>query len=241
MGLWIFLGRVGGSRRGKIQVKLPSGLQLGDRLTLGKGTKGASHRVRSRIVDWGFLRMKRALLGLLLMPLLLGLLSRGLSAQVSTKGASLPVILEVMNYHFTMGRQIPSVFLRVLSDGSVECHSLRATGPEANVVKKKVLTPGAVQEVKGVVEQSELLDAKRRYERTHPVFDSWMEWDIRIPRTTGTQDIAIAAFASTPLREGHYSIAVARLGCLISKLRDEVYGDEPDYRRRECKNISMAQ
>jgi|HubBroStandDraft_1064217.scaffolds.fasta_scaffold00024_79 hypothetical protein len=183
---------------------------------------------------------RKAAVGLLLMLPMLDTLPRGLRAQVSTEDGSLPVILEVMNYHFTMGHKIPSVFLRVLSDGSVECRSLRTTGPEASVVKKKVLAPEEVKEVKAVIEQPELRDVKSRYELTHPIIDSWMEWDIRIPRTAGTQDIAIAAFASTPLGDGPYPIAVARLGCLTSKLRDEVYGDEPDYRRRECKNISMA-
>lgn len=182
------------------------------------------------------LRRGEAML-LLLMPLVLGALSHDLRGQERTEGPALPVILQVMNYHFTMGRKIPSVFLKVLSDGTVECNSLRATGPEADVTKKKVLTPVEFQGVKEVIDRSTLLDAKKRYELTHPVIDSWMEWDIRIPRAEGSQEIAIAAFASTPLRDGPYPPAVVRLGCTISKLRDDVYGDEPDYRRNECKEI----
>ena len=177
---------------------------------------------------------------LLLVAVVLGVLSHDLRAQARTEGASLPVIVEVMNYHFTMGHKISSVFLKVLSDGTVECHSLRATGSEANVVKTKVLTPDEFREVKEVIDQSKLPDAKKRYELTHPVIDSWMEWGIRIPRTTGAQDIAIAAFASTPLGDGSYPIEVVKLGCLISKLRDEVYGNEPDYRRRECKQVPVT-
>jgi hypothetical protein len=189
-------------------------------------------------MDRSTLRTAEFVVGLLLMPLVLDVLSHDLRGQERTEGAPLPVIVEVMNYHFTMGRKIPSVFLKVLSDGTVECHSLRSAGPEANVVKTKVLTPDEFHEVKEVIDQSKLLHAERRYELTHPVIDSWMEWHIRIPRAEGEQDIAIAAFASTPLRDDPYPIAVVRLGCTISKLRDEVYGDEPQYRRSECKKIS---
>jgi hypothetical protein len=181
----------------------------------------------------------RATILLSLMLLILGVLSYDLRSQERTEGSPLPVIVEVTNYQFTMGKKIASVFLKVLSDGTVECHSLRTTGPEANVVKKKALTPHELHEVKEVIDQSKLLDAKTKYELTHFVFDSWVEWDIRIPRIAGAQEIAIAAFASTPLRDGPYPMAVVRLGCTISKLRDEVYGDEPDYRRSECKQVAL--
>jgi hypothetical protein len=103
-----------------------------------------------------------------------------------------------------------------------------------------VLTPDEFQEVKEVISQSALPDAKGRYELTHPVMDSWTEWDIRMPRAEGTQEISIASFASTPLRNGPYPIAVVRLGCTISNLRQQVYGDEPDYRRSECKTFSIT-
>jgi hypothetical protein len=176
---------------------------------------------------------------LLLMPLVLCVFSPESLGQARTERASAAVIVDVMNYHFTMGHKIPSVFLKVLSDGTVECGSLRATGPEANVVKKKLLTPEELREVTEAIDRSKLLHTEARYELTHPVIDSWMEWDITIPRAEGVQDITIAAFASTPLRDGPYPIAVVRLGCTISRLRDEVYGDEPAYRRNECKNVSM--
>jgi hypothetical protein len=51
---------------------------------------------------------------LLLVAVVLGVLSHDLRAQARTEGASLPVIVEVMNYHFTMGHKISSVFLKVL-------------------------------------------------------------------------------------------------------------------------------
>jgi hypothetical protein len=151
------------------------------------------------------------------------------------------MIVEVTNYHFTRDQKIPSVYLKVFSDRSVECHTLGVTGREADVVKKKELTQDEFKEFLAVVDQSELLGAKKRYELTHNVFDSWMEWDVRIPRPAGVQDIAIAAFTpGSGAVEGFYPNAVVKLGCSISKLRDEVYGDEPGFRRRECKEISTA-
>jgi hypothetical protein len=188
-------------------------------------------------MDRSISRTAEFVVGLLLVALLLDVLSHELRGQERTEGAPLPVILEVVNYHFTIGRKIPSVFLKVLSDGTVECQSLKGAGTEGNVVRTKALTPDEFQKVKKVIDQSKLLDAKEKYELTHPVIDSWMEWHIKIPRTDGEQDIAIAAFASSPLREGSYPIAVVRLGCTISKLREEAYGDEPDYRRGECKRF----
>jgi hypothetical protein len=53
-----------------------------------------------------------------------GALSNDLRGQEGTHGPPLPVVMQVMNYHFTMGRKIPSVFLKILSDGTVECYSL---------------------------------------------------------------------------------------------------------------------
>jgi hypothetical protein len=49
------------------------------------------------------------------------------------------VILEVMNYHFTVGKKIPSVYLRVFSDGTAECHTEKYMGLETDVVKTRIL------------------------------------------------------------------------------------------------------
>jgi hypothetical protein len=174
------------------------------------------------------------------MLLAVDVISHELCSQAVAERLPAPVIIEVTNSHFTMGRVISGDYLKVLGDGTVECHTLKFTGKEVDVVKKKQLTPNEVREFKVILDQAELLGARQRYGLTRGVFDSWMEWNIRIPRAVTVQNISIAGFARTPLKEGSYPNAVLKLGCSISRLRDEVYGDEPDWRRSECKNILSA-
>ena len=50
--------------------------------------------------------------------------------------ASRKLLLEVVNKHFTVRRHIPSAYLRVYSDGTLECHSEKFWD-EANIVKHK--------------------------------------------------------------------------------------------------------
>ncbi len=141
---------------------------------------------------------------------------------------STPIILEVINKHFTMGRQIPSVYLRVLSDGTVECHALRYNR-EPDVIKKKSLTPDEFSKLKDVLENRELLNVQKRYELVHQVLDSWMEWNIAVPHEGDTQKIQVLNFS--PAEEGEknpYPDVLEKLGCSIWKLRYETYGDETD-------------
>lgn len=162
---------------------------------------------------------------------------RGQTTIGSPDVSSSRVLLEVINRHFTIGRKIPSVYLRIFSDNTVECRPLAYTGKEVGTVKKKVLTPREFEIVKGVIDEPELLKVKRRYELTHPVFDSWMEWDIKIQHPGRVQDVTIANFSPGSERgpSQPYPDALVALGCSISKLRGEVCGDEPDYRRSACE------
>ena len=113
---------------------------------------------------------------------------------------------------------------------------MRFSGKEADSIKKKVLSDREFQEVEDAVMQVNGLGGKQKYGLTHIVLDSWMEWDIKIPRITGDQDISMADFGSTPLGAGTYPFEVERLGCLISGLRDEAYGDERVRRANNCRN-----
>jgi hypothetical protein len=157
-----------------------------------------------------------------------------LCSQAAAEAASAPVVLDVMNYHVTMGRRIPSVYVRVFSDRTVECDPLQ--GPrEPGAVKKMMLEEEEFRNLLPAVENTNYLGANQNYSLTHMVVDSWMQWDIKIPRTTGEQEISIADFASTPLLSGTWPIEVEKLGCSIARLRNEVYGDEREYRLSNCK------
>ncbi len=162
----------------------------------------------------------------------------------STKSEAPPrIILEVINKHFTIGLKIPSVYLRAFSDGTVECHTVRYTGHEADIVKRNTLTPDELSTVRAILENQELLDVKKRYELVNPVIDSWMEWDIAVPHNSGTERIRVLNFSPGSAWETNtpYPDALGRLGCSIWKLRYETYGDEiyenkPSYLADGCKN-----
>jgi hypothetical protein len=187
-----------------------------------------------------FLRAHTLLGGLFTLLALGGLLHEvhGQTTIESSHGSAAQVILEVKNKHFTVGRKIPSVYLRVFSDRSVECHSLKYTGDEVDIVKKKTLTPDEFERVRALVDQPELLNVRKRYGLMRTVVDSWMEWDIKLQHAGRVQNITVAAFSprSARGRNRPYPDALVKLGCSISTLRDEVCSYEPGYQLRdECE------
>jgi hypothetical protein len=152
------------------------------------------------------------------------------------------MILEVINRHFTVGQKIPSVYLRVLSDRTATCHLLNSTGKDTGIVKEKTLTPEEFERLKAQLDRPDLRKVKRRYDLTHSVFDSWMEWDISVPHADRLQDITVADFSPSPTRGSSqpYPDALVMVGCSISMLRDEVCGDERDYRRSNCEKVLLG-
>lgn len=160
----------------------------------------------------------------------------GLQANSSAR-----LVIEVINRHFTVGRKIRSVYLRVYSDGMAECH-MEKYWDEPDVVKRKMLGPADLQQLQAVLDGPELLRVKKNYGLMAPVIDSWMEWDIRVPHGWHTEEIRVLNFSPASARNGNqaYPPAVLKLGCSIWKIRNEVYGDAPDggepfYRVEDCK------
>ena len=166
-------------------------------------------------------------------------------SQLATKSEAPPqIILEVINTHFTVGLQIPSVYLRVFSDGTAECHTVQYTGHEAHVVKREMLTPDELSKLKAVLENQELPNVQKRYELLNLVIDSWMEWNIAVAHDSGTQRIQVLNFSpgSAGEKKKPYPDALVKLGCSIWKLRyetygDEIYGNTPRYLADGCKNV----
>lgn len=157
------------------------------------------------------------------------------------------VLLEVINKHFTVGRHIPSVYLRVYSDGNVECHTEKYWH-EADIVKRKTLGPEELQSLQAVVDNPELIHANKKYGLMALVIDSWMEWDIRVPHGWHTVKIKVLNFSPASARQKNqaYPSAVLKLGCSIWKVRNEVYGDaqyggEPLSRVEDCKQALGTQ
>jgi hypothetical protein len=148
-------------------------------------------------------------------------------AKALKSGPSSRVNLEVINRHFTVGKKIRSVYLRVFSDGTAECHTEKYW-EEPDIVKRKVLASEDFERLEALLEQPELLDAKRRYGLMAPVVDSWMEWTIKIPHGRHIQTIEVANFnpAAAKERKQPYPNVLVKLGCSIWKIRSDVDADE---------------
>jgi len=121
------------------------------------------------------------------------------------------------------------VYLRLFSDGTAECHAI---GNEKDAVKMKHLPPKEFAEVETLLNQPALRDVNGRYELPRMVFDSWMEWDLRIGDPSRLQNVTVSFAGSAGHRR--YPDALGRLGCLVVKLRNEVYGDNTDYYQPAC-------
>jgi hypothetical protein len=158
------------------------------------------------------------------------------AANALTTGPSPRVILEVINRHFTVGEKIRSVYVRVFSDGSAECHTEKYSDEPDNV-KRKVLAPDDFERLKALLKQPELLSVKPRYGLVAPVIDSWMEWTIKIPHGQNVQTIEVANFNPTAAKESKkpYPDVLVKLGCSIWMIRSGVYGD-PEPSRLQCSS-----
>jgi hypothetical protein len=163
-------------------------------------------------------------------PLLIAAHTKGKNDNSEDKKTELSqkVVLEVTNIHFTMGKKIPSIYLRVFSDGTAECHTEKYTEKEKDITKSKILDSKKFEGLKAAINQPEMLVVKKRYELMHFVVDSWMEWDIKLQHASSVQKIQIASFSPSSARERNepYPDALTALGCSILKIRNEVYGDE---------------
>jgi hypothetical protein len=146
------------------------------------------------------------------------------------------IILEVMNNHFTRGTTIPSLYLRVFSDGTAECHTEKYSGEEKDVAKRKVLGTKEFEKLKAVINEPNFPDIKKRYELNYPVADSWMEWTITVQHPNGTQRIQVLNFSpvSELYKNQAYPDALVKLGCSILKIREEVFHDPYAYSKIRC-------
>jgi hypothetical protein len=146
------------------------------------------------------------------------------------------IILEVMNNHFTRGTTIPSLYLRVFSDGTTECHTEKFTGEEKDVTKRKVLGPKEFENLKAVINDPNLPDIKKRYELNYPVVDSWMEWTITVQHPNGAQRIQVPNFSpvSELYKNQAYPDVLVKLGCSILRIREEVFHDPHAYSKIRC-------
>jgi hypothetical protein len=176
-------------------------------------------------------------------PLLIAAHTKGKNENSEDKKTepSQKVVLEVTNIHFTMGEKIPSVYLRVFSDGTAECHVEKYTEKDKDIAKSKILDSKEFENLRAVINEPEMLGVKKRYELMHSVVDSWMEWDIRLQHTSSVQRIQIASFSPSSARERNepYPDTLTALGCSILRIRNEVFAGENTH-NVDCTDLPAA-
>ena len=151
----------------------------------------------------------------------------------STKLSEPPrVLLQVVNRHFTVGKRIPSDYLKVFSDGTVECQEI--DNQYLDAVKKTQIGPNELVQVTSVLNDPTLRDLSRDYALPRVIIDSWMEWDITINRSAMPPQKITLAFGG---RSGTSRLpdGLRKLGCQILELRRRAYGDDVAYYKPACK------
>jgi len=140
-------------------------------------------------------------------------------------------ILRVVNRHFTVGKRIPSEFLTVFSDGSVECHAIKFGVHDKDDVKKGQLTLDELASLSSALDNSGGLSHDYKLQRF--VIDSWMAWDITVERLLPSQTITLAFAGGSG--DSNVPYALRNLACQILELRRKVYGDDVRYYDPACK------
>jgi len=148
-------------------------------------------------------------------------------------GSNAPtLLLRVVNRHFTVGKRIPSDFVKVFSDGTVECHAVKFGKHDEDSVKKTQLSRAELAKVTSALNDRGFRHLSHGYKLQRFIVDSWMEWDIAIEQPSHRQNVTLA-FAGgsdqTALPE-----ALGKLGCLILELRRTAYGDDTTYYAPAC-------
>ncbi len=75
---------------------------------------------------------------------------------------------------------------------------MKLTQSDANTLSSVEL-----QRLQAILNNPSLLQANKEYGLMAVVIDSWMEWDIRVPRDTGALKIKVLNFAPASARESN--------------------------------------
>jgi len=141
------------------------------------------------------------------------------------------VLLQVVNRHFTVGKRISSTYLKVLSDGTIECHAIDKH--DADAAKKTQIGTSELVRVTSLLNDPSVRDLGHDYALHRFFIDSWVEWDITINRSSLPPQNVTLAFAggqdASRLPDG-----LRRLGCQILQLRRKAYGDDQAYYKPAC-------
>jgi hypothetical protein len=140
-------------------------------------------------------------------------------------------LLRIVNQHLTVGKRIPSDFVKLFSDGTVECHAVKFWDEE-DAVKKAQLSPDELAKAISVLNDGGLRQLSHDYKLHRFVIDSWMEWDITIEEPSHRQNVTLAFSGGSD--QAALPGPLGRLGCLILELRRTAYGDDTSYYSPAC-------
>jgi hypothetical protein len=153
------------------------------------------------------------------------------------------VILEVTATHRSWGEETYSyVYIRLLSDQTVEWQSPINRENKPFGTFRKMLTKNEFDKIKSVLDDDKLRKLRPRYELWFTIVDSSEEWKINLPHPEKPQVVEI-------LQSSHFSPALAKeskhplpgglvkLGCTIQKLRGDVLGEGDVDLDGECKRV----
>ena len=136
------------------------------------------------------------------------------------------LVLEVVNEHFTRGEEIRSTFLKVLSEGTIECHAIRfGWKDEKDSVKTMQVSLAELAKISSVLNDPRLRDLNDRYRLQRPFTDGWISREININRPSLPRQYVRLFFAGGS-GDSVLPEALKKLGCQSLELRRKVYGDE---------------
>jgi hypothetical protein len=144
------------------------------------------------------------------------------------------LILEVAAEDFDIAWRQEYLYLKVLSDGAVECQIVKRKSGDMRFEKaeiesvKRSLSASELEQLKALLAQNSISRLENIYkQRIAVMLDAGTAWDIRIPRINRTQEIRVVSFApdAATAQKKPYPAALLTLGCTIEKLRRATIGE----------------
>lgn len=118
------------------------------------------------------------------------------------------------------------LYLRVRKDRTAECEAI-ANKNHTKATFKKTLKDEDFRRLTAELENPSLLNARAQYETKEAILDSWTTWEIDIHHPEKIQTIRLVQFSPGMANwfQHPYPESVARLGCIVEKVRNDVTQD----------------
>jgi len=154
-------------------------------------------------------------------------------------------VLEVTAVDFDIAWQQEYVYIKVSSDGIVECQILRRRSGDTRfekadvVAAKRTLSTSELRHLDALLARNDTRHLKSTYKQgALGVVDAGTWWDIQIPRDDRAQQIHVVAFAPDLAKAAKrpYPKALLALGCTIERIRADTVGEKRNT-DTECNEV----